>query len=319
MDNKLLQAYISGETTEEELAVVIEWLEAEEANMRHYMTLRKLYDLSIWNESTARVLSLSTSIRLPKWIYETLKVVAVFIVAFGIAHYFLAPSVEIESMQSVYVPPGQHAQLRLSDGSKVWLNANSTLHFPSKFANTQREVRLEGEGFFEVQANSQTPFIVSTYAYTIKALGTSFNVVAYEKNPSSFETSLLSGEVEITNSYHNHKNVNNSQIIRLRPNERAIVSDESLLAAAINNPDYFMWRDGIICFEDESISGIMNKLELYFDVKIFVNNKQIEQGKYLYTGKFRSRDGLDHILNVLQVDKRFSYKKDEEKNTVEIY
>lgn len=310
MDDKLLQLYFEGRTTDEQSRLITDWLDADEANMKHYQQLCRLYEISFWHEKPETNITLLS--KKPKWrslLLEAIKIAAVFILGFALNHFLNQDIKEDIVMQTIHVPAGQNAQLTLADGSKVWLNAGSTLNFPTRFVEGKRQVILEGEGFFEVKANKEKPFIVSTSIYDIKALGTSFNVNAY-KQSKEFETALLTGKVEISDRITNHT-------ISLTPNNRAVFINNRLSVAPIESPDYFLWREGIIYF-DEPLTDVLAKLELYFDVNIDVSNKSVLKNKRHCTGKFRTRDGLDHILNVLQLTNHFTYKKDEEKNLITI-
>lgn len=310
MDDKLLQLYFEGRTTDEQSRLITEWLDADTDNMMYYQRLCRLYEISFWNEKPQVIIS--SLGEKPKWrsiLYEVMKIAAIFVLGFALNH-LLNPEIEEEvAMQTIHVPAGQNAQLTLADGSKVWLNAGSTLDFPTRFIKDKRQVSLEGEGFFEVKANKEKPFIVSTSNYTIKALGTSFNVNAYTQS-DEFETALLTGEVEISDRTTNFT-------LTLTPDNRAVLMDNKLSIVPIHSKDYFLWREGIIYF-DEPLTDVLNKLELYFDVNIKVNNQSVLENKRHCTGKFRTRDGLDHILNVLQLTNHFTYKKDEEKNLITI-
>ena len=310
MDDKLLQLYFEGRATEEQSRLITEWLDADAANMKHYQQLCRLYEIGFWHEEPeTAVISLKGKFRWRSLLREAVKIAAVFILGFTL-NYWLNQGVEGDiSMQTVHVPAGQNAQLTLADGSKVWLNAGSTLNFPTRFVKEKRQVTLEGEGFFEVKANKEKPFIVSTSTYDIRALGTSFNVNAY-KSSGIFETSLLTGKVEITDCAK-------KETVLLLPNNRVILESGKLKTLPIQDAEYFLWREGIISF-NEPLSKVLKKLELYFDVKIKVNNKRVLQDVHLCVGKFRSRDGLEHILRVLQLTNRFSYEKDDEKNIVTI-
>lgn len=308
MDEKLLQSYFEGTTTDEQTKLVTEWLDASEANMKHYLGLCRLYEMSLWEEPTEIAPVYGENVKKRRFLPELLKIVAVFTLGFLLNNLLNVYDEDI-AMQTLQVPPGQNAQVTLADGSKVWLNAGSTLYFPNRFEGKERLVKLEGEGYFEVQANKQKPFIVSTTGYTIKALGTTFNVNAYKKS-KDFEASLLTGKIEVAD--HDGK-----QKIVLSPNNRVVLEDNKLSTLPIQDSEYFLWRKGIICF-NEPLSEVLSKLELYFDVKIEVNNKQVLQNEQYCVGKFRSRDGLDHILEVLQLTNHFSYKKDDEKNLVTI-
>jgi len=311
MDDKLLQLYFEGRTTDEQSRAITAWLNADEANMKHYHQICRLYELCFWQEEPKTVAT-TLKEKFGKrniWL-EICKVAAVFLLGFAL-NYLMNPSGHQGKavMQTIHVPAGQNAWLTLADGSKVWLNSGSTLTFPNCFIKKTRRVYLEGEGYFEVQANKEKPFIVSAKSYDIKALGTAFNVNAY-KQSSGFETALIKGEVEISDKIKNH-------IVTLTPNNRAVLVDNELSVVPIENTNYFLWREGIIYF-DEPMAVVLKKLELYFDVNIQINNKSVLQNKRTCTGKFRTRDGLDHILQVLQLTGHFTYHKNDEENMVTI-
>jgi ferric-dicitrate binding protein FerR (iron transport regulator) len=311
MEDKLLQLYFEGRTTDEQSRLITEWLDVDEANMKHYQQLCRLYEINFWHEEEPEAITQPFQKKIKRkhiW-QKAIEVAAIFISGFAL-HYSIglfADTEEGTAMQTIHVPVGQNAQLTLADGSLVWLNAGSTLNFPTRFAKGKRKVSLNGEGFFEVKANKDQPFIVSTSHYDIKALGTSFNVSAY-KQSKDFETALLTGKVEITDYATN-------QTLHLTPDNQAIRINNKLSVVPIQHIDYFLWRKGILYF-DESLMEVLKKLELYFDVNIQVNNKSIVQNKQHSTAKFRIRDGLCHILDVLQLTHRFTYKKDEEKNLI---
>ena len=169
MNDKLLQLYFEGRATEEQSRLITEWLDADAANMKHYQQLCRLYEIGFWHEEPeTAVISLKGKFRWRSLLREAVKIAAVFILGFTL-NYWLNQGVEGDiSMQTVHVPAGQNAQLTLADGSKVWLNAGSTLNFPTRFVKEKRQVTLEGEGFFEVKANKEKPFIVSTSTYDIR-------------------------------------------------------------------------------------------------------------------------------------------------------
>ena len=311
MDDKLLQLYFEGRTTDEQSCAITAWLEADEANMKHYQQMCRLYELCFWQEEPQTVATtLKEKLGRRNIWWEVCKVAAVFLLGFAL-NYLMNPSGHQEKavMQTIHVPAGQNAWLTLADSSKVWINAGSTLTFPNCFTKSARRVYLEGEAYFEVQANKEKPFIVSTKLYDIKALGTAFNVNAY-KQSKGFETALIRGKVEISDKITNH-------IVTLTPNNRAVLVDNELSVVPIENTNYFLWREGIIYF-DEPMAVVLKKLELYFDVNIQINNKSVLQNKRTCTGKFRTRDGLDHILQVLQLTGHFTYHKNDEENTVTI-
>lgn len=308
MDDKLLQLYFEGNTTDEQSHLITAWIDESDAHLLYYQQLCRLYEISLWHESSDVAHCSEPSFSWKKIVSGTLKIAAIFAFGFFLSYWTHLPQEETRPlMQTVYAPSGQNARLTLCDGSKVWLNAGSTLSFPTQFTDNKRTVILEGEAFFEVQSNKEKPFIVSTAGYTIKALGTSFNVNAY-KQSCEFETALLTGQVEVSN-------LAKTQTIMLTPNNRVVLIDNKLKTFPIQDSSYFLWREGIVCF-NESLADVLDKLELYFNVEIQIKNKRILQSKEHCTGKFRTRDGLDHILNVLQLTSHFSYTKDEDKNLI---
>jgi ferric-dicitrate binding protein FerR (iron transport regulator) len=211
-------------------------------------------------------------------------------------------------MQTLYVPAGQRAEISLEDGTKVWLNANTKLIFPNQFSGETREVQLDGEGFFDVAPGKSKPFIVKSEKVDVKVWGTRFNLMAYSGS-ETFETSLLEGSVEVIKS-------NSSKGVMLHPNERISLVKEQLVISPISNMNHFLWKEGIISFDNESFPELVDKLELYFDIKIQVKNEKILS--YKCTGKFRTKDGIEHILKVLQLRNNFSYRIDEKLNKITI-
>lgn len=314
MDQNILHRYIAGDATQQEKEEVARWLDADKKNMKEFLAERKLYDISIWQEEQIRV---AGKVALDKK-QQTLrtvaiglsKIAAIFILAFTLAYTFLLDKsvTEPASMQTIFVPPGQRAELTLTDGTKVWLNAKTTFTFPNKFTADGRNVTLDGEGYFDVTKDPQKPFIVKTKQYDIKVLGTEFNVTAYSAS-SSFETSLIRGAVEVSSSTSQAK-------MTLQPNTRTYVENGILKKGAIEHDTYFLWKEGLICFYDEPVDKMIEKLELYYDVKIDVQNKELLRNRY--SGKFRTKDGVEHVLKVLQLNNKFTYTKDNDLNLITI-
>lgn len=304
--DELLMKYIKGETTPEEREKVVRWLDEDPEHIHQYHSLRKLYDISLWSPiEESQPEKKQTRTLKPVWI-EFLKVAAVILITFLGTKAFFDWKEDPVKMQTVIVPAGQRAELLLADGTKVWLNSRSKLKFPDRFQKDARNVELDGEGYFEVTHKEEAPFTVHTSRYDVKVLGTEFNVKAYNSK-NQFETSLLKGCVEVSDA-------NKSQIVRLRPDEQVISDGSQLIRSVILDKNYFRWKEGLLCLDDESIGGLIDKLELYYDVKIIV--QQASLMKYHYSGKFRISDGVEHVLKVLQLKHKFTYTKDEEQNLI---
>lgn len=315
MNIELLLKYIDGNCTDQEKISITIWLDSDPENMREFLALRKLHDISIWQISPAANSTPKPQENTSFWLWrpiytEVLKIAAVFLIAIFISRFLFPDSKpeELASMQTIYVPAGQRAEITLVDGTKVWLNAKTTFTFPSYFSKSSRNVTLDGEGFFDVSSDKLKPFIVKTDNYDIKVLGTKFNLIAYS-GKGIFETSLLEGSVEVLKSA-------GSKGIIIKPDERIFQENNRLVISPITDTNHFLWKEGIISFNDESFAEMARKLELYFDLQIEIKNEKILN--YRCTGKFRTKDGVEHILKVLQLSNTFCFKIDEKTNSLKI-
>lgn len=311
MNKELLQRYIEGDVAPDEVRTVVEWLDDSVENVREYMALHKLYDISVLHK-TCRSMPSATQPwpKVRRALLECAKIAALFLLALvGVRYWPKAPSVPPPAVyHTLYVPSGQHAELMLSDGTKVWLNAQSKLIYPAVFGADRREISLDGEGYFEVTHNAQQPFVVKTKTIDIQVLGTEFDVVAYASRPTT-EVALLKGSVAL-------KPVDSDNICRMQANEYARWENGRFFISTISNYDYFKWKEGLICFDDAPVELIISKLELYFDIKINVERQRLLT--YRYTGKFRTKDGVEQVLRVLQLEHKFTYTRDIERNLITI-
>jgi ferric-dicitrate binding protein FerR (iron transport regulator) len=262
--------------------------------------------------------------------YAAILVIGILI-TYGFINRSLPTAIETEYNQ-LSVPAGQRAQLKFNDGTTVWLNSLSTLTYPTTFAGNTREVTLDGEGYFDVTHNEKKAFIVKTKKLDIRVLGTEFNVKAYSGDPDS-EVSLLRGSVELLPAgsskiykmkenekvsilndkalYTAENSVSNGEILK---KEKDALQPEKLYVSQIKNFDYYEWINGLISFDDEPFDLMISRLSIYYDVKIVDQNNSFKQKRY--TGKFRSKDGIEHVLKVLQLREKFKFEKKEETNTI---
>ena len=228
---------------------------------------------------------------------------------FFATQYFLTDTWKNREINTLVVPAGQRAHLTLQDGTSVWLNAQSTLTYPARFSGKTRRVTVSGEAYFDVTANPKKPFIVSTQNIEMKVLGTQFNIYSYP-GTGCIKTDLVEGSLMVYNKQSPKVSVT------LKPNEQIVVKDGNMLVGEMQNSDYFLWKDGIYSFENERLLDIIEKLQLYYDVKIIVKDPEIFNVRY--TGKFRQRDGIDEILRIIQKIQKFNVQKDIENNIITI-
>ena len=314
MDDELLIAYFKGEVSDEEAQQITEWIEAKIEHQRYYQQLCRLFEVSYWIEDIPE----QTEVAFPKktkalpwkhYVISFMKVAAIFVLGFAL-HFFLnwQKTTHHELQHQIHVPTGQHVEIMLADGSKVWLNSGSTLTFPSKFNGKKRMVELDGEGFFEVKSDKEHPFIVSTSKYQVKAVGTSFNIYDYQDSPQ-FEAALLNGKVEVTT------NAKKSSVVILTPNQLAALCQGVLKVKPIENANNYLWRKGILYF-NEPLLEVFDKLQEYYDIEFQIRNSSLTRKSPYCTGKFRAKDGLEHIIRVLKETNHFDYQIDYESKKI---
>ncbi|MCD8176019.1 MAG: FecR domain-containing protein [Tannerellaceae bacterium] len=169
---------------------------------------------------------------------------------FSHIHYSKEGMVSEEiQMQELYVPPGQRARLTLPDGSVAWVNAGSTLKYPSRFGK-ERKIELTGEGYFQVAKDKAKPFIVSGGPLNIQALGTEFNVYAYPR-AEYFSTSLVEGSIAI------YTGTPGSSPYILSPSEQLYYENGEINIKPFDDTEKLLWKEGIYSFKKEPMEKII--------------------------------------------------------------
>ena len=312
MERELLHKYFENRTTKEEEKNILDWIALSTDNYQVYLKERKLWNSLLLNSEIEETHSYSRKRNFSSgWKITAVAASVALLVSMSGYLFKFSDTSKNKNTHSVIVPPGQRTQLILEDGTKVWLNAKTTLTYTAQFDLDSRKVVLNGEGYFEVNPEKDRPFIIITKKYKVNVLGTTINVRAYNDSPHPFELSLLTGKVDLEDSNGDSKNIN------LRPNERVMEQDGFLRKAKITSFDRYRWKDGLICLDDEPFDRLMKKFAEYYDINIIIENKAYN--KYHCTGKFRMNDGVDYALKVLQRDVKFNYKRNDDTHTITIY
>jgi ferric-dicitrate binding protein FerR (iron transport regulator) len=304
MNKDLLYRFFDGTATIEEEESVRNWIESSDDNYADFLRERKIYDALLLS-TPSKISRQSFHQHLTPWIVSTVASIALLVIATGL--FFYTESSKSQQYNTIIVPPGQRINLILADNTNVWLNANTTFRYPSKFARKNREVFLDGEAWFDVSKNKKKPFIVKTEQGEVRVTGTTFNLEAYSEY-KNFVTSLFEGSVDIYQ--------NNAKLATLKPNQKGILQNDRYFISIIDNTDEYLWRNGLIAFNNMKLEDILLELEKYFDIQIEINTKKLPQHRY--TGKFRQADGVDYALRVLQKSIHFSYNRDDEKQIIYI-
>lgn len=192
---------------------------------------------------------------------------------------------------TIVVPRGGIYSLILSDGTQVFLNSDSELHYPVRFGEGNREVRLKGEAFFNVTPDSSRPFIVLAGEVRTRVLGTSFNILAYADEPA-IETTLFTGRVEVSVEHSLLKKI-------LTPGMQASWTDgaRDISVREINSDLRSLWRDGIIVLDDDELESVMRMLARWYDVTYEWKGDRGE--RHTFTGRINRNVNLASVLSML--------------------
>ncbi|MDD4778672.1 MAG: FecR domain-containing protein [Fermentimonas sp.] len=201
---------------------------------------------------------------------------------------------------------GEKADITLPDGSHVWLNSGTSVTYNSSFNQKERVLNLSGEAYFEVSEDPKRPFIVKTSDIAVEALGTSFNVTAYEEDMFS-SSILIDGSIKVR--------AEGQQRI-LNENHRATYYRESNILAtdAVTASDYILWKDGYLYFDNCSFEDIAKRLSRMFNVKIEFKSDKLRPIRF--TGTL-GNSSIKNVLDILSLTSPMYYKMSG--TTVELY
>lgn len=228
--------------------------------------------------------------------------VLMIVVCTGLLYTFTATTDErvvlVPNIIEKQNPRGQKSSFLLPDGTKVFLNSESTITYLDGFEGEQRKIQLSGEAFFEVVRDEQKPFVVETKNLTTTALGTSFNVDAYPNETE--EVVLVSGKVKVNKG----ADLNLAKI--LLPGEMAAYENGTINKYHEVDPNLFAWKDGVIVFQQTAFNQGIKDLERWFGVEIEIKN--MPKGKDLkFTGTFKNQS-LSNVLQSMSFSMRFDFK-----------
>ncbi|MFT4022704.1 MAG: FecR domain-containing protein [Flavihumibacter sp.] len=204
----------------------------------------------------------------------------------------------IQPINTLLVPKGSQYELLLPDGTRVWLNAASSLQFPSQFGAAERRVVLNGEAYFEVKKDRSKPFFVMINdGSALKVLGTHFNISSY-KEDAVVKTSLLEGAVSISKA--------GNQVI-LAPGQQAVTRELGpiRLNPSFNEEEVMAWREGKFQFTNAGIATVMNQVSRWYDVDITYQGTVSQK----FNGTIVKGTPIEKIFEMLSLTNEVSFEK----------
>ena len=186
------------------------------------------------------------------------------------------------------VPRGGECMIKLDDGTKVWVNAETKLKYPVAFVGDRREVVLEGEAFFDVPKNEK-PFIVKTSFGDVRVLGTAFGISAYASESESY-TTLVRGKVSVERE--------GGEPVVILPGEQVVTSkDGKMIKQQVDVEEFVGWKDGIYVFKEKSLGEIMKTLERWYNISVDFQEKSLVD--LPFTGNLKRYDDINVFFDAL--------------------
>ncbi len=209
------------------------------------------------------------------------------------------------TFNTISTPRGGKYEVVLPDGSKVWMNAGSSLRFPTSFVGNKRVVEMTGEAYFEIAQNEDMPFEVEVKGMIVKVLGTHFNIMAYEEN-KGVRTALLEGKVRVTTG--------EGQEVVLNPGQRAIwdMNGDLAVEKIKNRQQIIAWKNGLFWFENSDINEVMKQLSRWYDVDIEIKGNIPD----LFTGSIPRELSFSEVFEVLQKTGSVHYEIEDNRKIV---
>lgn len=206
-------------------------------------------------------------------------------------------------------PRGGQYQITLVDGTRVWLNAASTLKYPSQFAGKERKIELTGEAYFEVAKSKTKPFVVVSKDQVVQVLGTHFNINTYE-DEASIKTTLVEGSVKV---FRKTNNISGEFRI-LKAGQQSVLKAETFHVKEVDTEEVIAWKNGYFTFENDNLEMIMRKLERWYDVEVDYKGRTSDKVKVM--GSISRNTELPELLKMLESTDKFKFKTEGRRITV---
>lgn len=327
--DELITGYFTQELTTEELATLRQWITVSADNKAHFMKMQEIWFASISandafrfdserafqrflarktaaeedNTNSEKTITLKPSRSIGFYLWRVAAAVAVLVMFAG-AGYRIGKTGDKKLLADVSVeaPAGSISKLLLPDGSTVWLKPSSKIVYSNNFGTSSRNIKLEGEAFFEVTKNKKLPFSVTSNNMNVNVLGTKFNFKNYA-NENTAQVTLVEGKVSFSNTLQSDKNYTllpNQQISFDKTTNQVSVKDVNAGQAAD-------WQKGVLFFDEEKLSDIVKKLERCYNVEIKITDEALSS--YRFYGTFNyPEQSIGEVLSTLAATKKIKYK-----------
>ncbi len=205
-------------------------------------------------------------------------------------------------MLRIETPRGGEFHITLGDGSKVWLNAESSLEYPEQFSNDERRVKVSGEAYLQVAHNDKQPFLVETGQQVVRVLGTQFNINAYPENDGIY-TTLVEGSISLYNKG------NEADAVTLKPGDQAMFDTQQGRANVrrVDAETMTAWRKGKFVFENQSLDQIMHTLSRWYDFDYRFTSNDLRRTEFM--GTMPRYGDFNDVLQILSLTGNVNFRQ----------
>ena len=283
LEEEIIERYLAGECSDADMRRIFEWLQASENNRKEWLKLRMVSAQGVFTHSSEsehiarsykelrkkqnkqkrfeQEISRKITLRLMRY-------AASILLLAGLSVIFFKYITDWQYPKMIVVATGENEPVRqvmLEDGSQVWLSAGSHIEYPERFRKNERSVSVEGKVYFEVNKDANRPFYVKTETYTVKVLGTSFEVNAFKYSQTS-DVALVDGEIEILDH-------NRAALCALQPGQQFEIDKISnrFTLHRVNAEMYASWHEGKLEFNGLTFAEIVKVLERQYHVRIVLD------------------------------------------------
>ncbi len=302
----LIARYFSGEVSEPELSYLIEWIKESDDNRKYFFELQDIWhglnpsfealDIDLQDAEEKILVKSGLRKKSPSWIKGFMKlwsrIAAVLLLPLIllVVYKYVVPGNRLDSIREISTTYGCSMKTTLPDGSVVWLNANSTLKYPSEFKAKHRDVDLKGEAYFDVHSDGRHPFVVHASGLNVEATGTEFNVNSYGTGTTS--VTLVNGNVNVGID-------GNGRRYEMVPGDYLKLHDGKVnIRKGCDTEKYCSWRNGVLLFDDDTLQEICDRLEQIYDVRFDITDPNVAASRYCMTLR---GENIKEIMELLEL------------------
>lgn len=316
--DQLIAGFLSNKISDNELKELRQWLAESAEHVRYFEEQREIWFAAVAADPSLKfdterafktfrdtIMQQSASPRSVFRKHPAFRVAAsvAILVVFSLLVFQWGERSSSRYLSDVMVeaPQGSRTRLLLNDGSVVWLNAGSRLTYSSRFGVSDRDIHLEGEGYFEVRKNAKLPFRVHSDELVVTVLGTRFNYCNFPDDEEASVT-LLEGKVSYTTGSEEQEKL-------LVPDQKVVLNKQSGLAQVVDVKANRSaeWTRGFLCFEDDLLPDIARRLERSYNVNIIIVDDTLDT--YRFYGDFRrTEQSIEDVLEMLSSTNKLTYQ-----------